>query len=451
MSAAFASRTYAKIAWRILPLLMVGYVLALLDRLNVSFAKLQMASELGFSDAAYGFGAGVFFLGYFIFEVPSNLLMQKLGARVWLARIMVTWGIISACFAFTHVVAWGGISAAFGCTDAEFTFYILRFLLGVAEAGFFPGAILYLTYWFPAYRRQQMFAIFVSSGAVSSILGGPLSGGILQFMDGFGDLRGWQWLFLIEGVPTIFVGVLLLALLPNGPATATWLAPEERDLIAREIAEEHAGKQNQRHSLRGAFADWRLWALCAIWMLGNIPIYAIAFWIPTMIAGWGVPPGDYFAVGLLMVGPSIISIITQILWARHSDRTGERRFHTVVTFAAMMLGFLGFALFNDAPLPSLIAYTFFATGASCFSAIFWSLPPMFLTGAAAAAGIAWISSVGALGGFFGPDLVGRIRMSTGGDSDIALYMLVALLALGAMITLLMPKETRSAAQGREPA
>jgi MFS family permease len=439
--AAFEARTYVKVAWRIIPLLLAGYILAYLDRVNVGFAKLQMASDLQFSDAVYGFGAGVFFIGYFLFEVPSNLILRKLGARLWMARIMITWGIISAGFMFTGVIAWGPISAAFGCTDAEFSFYVLRFLLGVAEAGFFPGAVLYFTYWFPAQRRAQFFAFFMIAGGIAGLIGGPLSGAILQFMDGAGDLRGWQWLFLIEGLPTVFVGLLFLFYLPEGPRTATWLAPEERDLITRQIAEEEAGKSqlHERHSLREAFADWRLWALAIIWLCGTSPGYAIAFWTPTIISELGANPGNYFEVGLLMIAPNIVVILSQLWWARHSDQTGERRFHSIAGLAVMIVGMILLALVENAPIVSLIALTMIMSGSVCWVVTFWSLPPMFLSGAAAAAGIAWISSIGSLGGYIGPDLIGRIRAASEGNADVALYALAGALLLGALITLFMPE------------
>jgi MFS family permease len=446
----FEARTYAKVAWRILPLLLFGYILAFLDRVNVAFAKLQMAGDLQFSDAVYGFGAGIFFLGYFLFEVPSNLVLRKVGARVWMARIMLTWGVISTCFAFTGMVAWGPISAAFGCTDAEFTFYLLRFLLGVAEAGFFPGAVLYFTYWFPARRRQQIFAIFMAGGPIASLVGGPLSGAILEFMDGLGDLRGWQWLFVVEGLPTIAAGVLFFFLLPSGPRNAPWLKDDERELIETQLAADAQSKAgaNEQHSLRGAFGDWRLWTLCVIWILICVPGYAIAFWTPTIVSELGVSPGNFFAVGLLMMGPAATSIVVQILWARNSDLTGERRFHAIGGMLMQAIGLVGLVAIHDAPVLSLIALALAMTGSSCVTVIFWSLPPMFLSGAAAAAGIAFVSSIGSLGGYLGPDLVGRVRAMSGGDETIAMYLMAAALVLASLITLALPLGKQSASEAR---
>ena len=223
----FEKATWSKVAWHLIPFLFICYIVAFLDRVNVGFAKLQMAGDLKFSDAVYGFGAGIFFIGYFIFEVPSNVILEKVGARMWIARIMITWGIISSAFMFTHHIHWGSIATMFNCTDAEFTFYFLRFMLGVAEAGFFPGIILYLTYWFPASRRAKMVALFMTAIAISNALGSPLSGAIMQYMDGYNGWRGWQWLFLLEGIPSIVIGLLVIALLPNGPKKAGWLTSQE--------------------------------------------------------------------------------------------------------------------------------------------------------------------------------------------------------------------------------
>ena len=283
------SATFRKIAWRIVPLLFLGYIVAFLDRVNVGFAKLQMASDLGFSDAIYGFGAGIFFIGYFVFEVPSNLILRKVGARIWMARIMITWGIISSLFMFTGMVQWGPVSAAFGCTDEQFTFYVLRFLLGAAEAGFFPGVILYLTFWFPAQRRAQMVAWFMTGIAISNIVGSPVSGAILQYMDGANGMRGWQWLFLLEGIPSVAMGVVFFLLLVDSPAKAKWLSDAERDLVLRRLAEEAAAKggAGERHGIAQVFADWRIWAFGVVYFTGALCLYTTNFWMPTLISEFG--------------------------------------------------------------------------------------------------------------------------------------------------------------------
>lgn len=439
--------TFRKIAWRIVPLLFAGYIAAFLDRVNIGFAKLQMASDLEFSDAVYGFGAGVFFIGYFIFEVPSNLVLRKVGARIWLARIMISWGLISAAFMFTGMIPWGPVSAAFGLTDEQFTFYLLRFLLGAAEAGFFPGVILYLTYWFPAQRRAQMVAWFMTGIAVSNIIGSPVSGAILQFMDGAGDLRGWQWLFLLEAIPSILVGVVILIFLADRPATATWLSEDERRLVAMRIAEEEADKAlpGQRHNIADVFRDLRVWAFCLVYFCGAMCLYATNFWMPTLISEFGVGSTDFFRVGLISMIPWGITAIVQVLWAWNSDRTGERRWHTAGGFAMCVAGMLMLAMIDGSPGLQLVALTLVTCGALCWVVTFWSIPTSFLSGAAAAAGIAWINSIGNLGGHFGPDLIGRIRDANGGNSDAAFLTIAGAALLGGLVVLIAARPRKRAA------
>ena len=243
----FEHDTFKLVARRLIPFLFVCYIVAFLDRVNVGFAKLQMATDLHLSDSVYGFGAGIFFIGYFIFEVPSNIILEKVGARRWIARIMITWGVISSAFVFTNSIAWGAIARGFNCTDAEFTFYLLRFLLGVSEAGFFPGVILYLTYWFPSSRRAKMTALFMTAVAIANVVGAPVSGAIMQYMHNFNGLRGWQWLFLLEGLPSIIMGVLVLLLLDNGPANAKWLTTHQRDTLAQRLHHDNQHKRPQFH------------------------------------------------------------------------------------------------------------------------------------------------------------------------------------------------------------
>ena len=249
----FENATFAKVSRRLIPFLFLCYIVAFLDRVNVGFAKLQMASDLQFSDTVYSVGAGIFFIGYFIFEVPSNVILERVGARIWIARIMITWGIISSAMMFTHLIPWGPIAPFFGLTDSEFSFYFLRFLLGVAEAGFFPGIILYLTYWFPSEIRARKVALFMTAIAISNVIGSPISGAIMQFTDGVNGWRGWQWLFLLEGIPSVLIGILVFVLLPDGPRKAPWLTTAEQDLILKRVEEDHAAKKDlgQKHSLRG--------------------------------------------------------------------------------------------------------------------------------------------------------------------------------------------------------
>jgi len=416
---------YNRIFWRIVPFLFLCYVVAFLDRVNVGFAKLQMAGQLGFSDAVYGFGAGIFFVGYFIFEVPSNLILQKVGAKFWIARIMVTWGVISACMMLV---------------ETEFWFYALRFLLGVAEAGFFPGVILYLTYWFPAPQRCRMIALFMTAIAISNVFGSPLSGAIMQFLDGFNGWQGWQWLFLLEGIPSILVGVLVLILLDDGPRQAKWLSEPERELVLRHLAEDEAAKSaaGLRHRFSDVFRDHRVWALSFFYLCTVVGFYAVNFWMPTIIQELGANPNDYFQVGLLSMVPWGGAAVIMVLVGSHSDRRRERFWHTVVPALAASAGMLGLALAGQAPLLSLCCLLLITSGLLSAIVVMWSLPAAFLTGTAAAAGIAWINSIGNLGGFFGPELIGRIRTATD-SSEIAFYALTGIVLLGALVLLMTKK------------
>jgi MFS family permease len=435
---------FAKAAGRLIPLLFLCYIVAFLDRVNVGFAKLQMAGDLQFSDAVYGAGAGIFFFGYFLFEVPSNLILAKVGARVWIARIMISWGVISSAFLFTGALHWGAFARAFGVSDAQFSFYLLRFLLGAAEAGFFPGAILYLTFWFPAERRARMIATFMTAVAIANVFGSPISGAILQFFDGALSFRGWQWLFLLEGVPSVLVGVLVLAALPDGPSSARWLSADERDLILARIGAGDAAKAGAGHrrTLLGAFADGRLWALAVVYFCGNLCFYAVNFWMPTIVQELGIDRADYLKVGLVSMIPWGTAAVAQVLWARHSDATGERRWHAALGLLLAMGGLLILAFAGHAPIASIAALSCVTAGILSYTGVFWTLPSAFLSGGAAAAGIAWINSLGNLGGFFGPDLIGRIRTAGGGDARAAFLALAAAALLGALIILILPKAAR---------
>ncbi|HWQ39216.1 MAG TPA: MFS transporter [Burkholderiales bacterium] len=443
----FVKATFDKVAWRLIPFLFICYIVAFLDRVNVGFAKLQMAPDLQFSDAVYGFGAGVFFIGYFIFEVPSNVILERVGARVWIARIMITWGIISSAFMFTHHFHWGPVAGWFNLTDAEFTFYFLRFLLGVAEAGFFPGIILYLTYWFPGPRRAKMVALFMTAIAISNVIGSPVSGAIMQYMDGANGWRGWQWLFLLEGIPSVLIGALVFVLLPNGPKSARWLTEREKDMVLHLVAEDDNAKKDlgQRHSFIDAFRDLRVWALSVVYFCGVVGFYAVNFWMPTIISELGIQKNDFLKVGLLSMIPWGVAAVSMVLWGAHSDRTAERRWHAAGGLLVAMAGLLALTAVGHAPIPSIIALTLVTAGILSWVATFWSLPTAFLSSTAAAAGIAWINSVGNLGGHFGPDLIGRIRTATGGHTEAAFYALAGVALLGALIIILLPRTQRAPA------
>ncbi len=442
----FETATYARVAKRLIPFLFICYIVAFLDRVNVGFAKLQMAPDLKFSDTIYGFGAGVFFIGYFIFEVPSNVILERVGARIWIARIMITWGIISSAFMFTNQIHWGVIATMFHRTDAEFTFYFLRFLLGVAEAGFFPGMILYLTYWFPGQRRAKMVALFMTAIAISNVIGSPVSGAIMQYMDNVNGWRGWQWLFLLEGIPSVIMGVLVLLLLDDGPKKAKWLTDQEKAIVMQRAAEEDLSKSElgKKHHFLDAFRDGRVWSLALVYFCGTVGFYAVNFWMPTIIQELGIAGTDFLRVGLLSMIPWGVAAVSMVVVGSHSDRTGERRWHSAGSLLVAMVRLSALALFGHGAIPSIIALTLVTAGTLSWVATFWSLPTAFLSGTAAAAGIAWINSVGNLGGHFGPDFIGRIRTATN-STEIAFFTLAAVALLGAIIILLLPRTRKAAA------
>jgi D-galactonate transporter len=427
---AFEIATYQKVFRRVVPFLFVCYIVAFLDRVNVGFAKLQMAADLHFSDAIYGFGAGIFFIGYFVFEVPSNVLLERVGARLWIARIMITWGVLSSAFMFVHSELW---------------FYALRFLLGAAEAGFFPGIILYLTYWFPASRRARMTALFMTAIAISNVVGSPISGAILQYMDGWNGLRGWQWLFLLEGIPSVLVGFLVLVLLDDGPRQAKWLSNAERDLVLQRLAEDEDAKHElgHKHRFLDAFRDVRVWALAGVYFCGLLGFYAVSFWMPTIIQELGFDKNDFLEVGLLSMVPWGAAAVSMVGVGAHSDRSGERRWHAAGSLLVAAFGLLALAMVGHAAVPSILALSLVAAGTASWAATFWSLPTAFLSGTAAAAGIAWINSVGNLGGHFGPDLIGRIRTATN-STEAAFFTLAAFAFVGAIIILVLPKTSHRA-------
>jgi len=422
--------TFARVTRRLVPLLFLGYFLAFLDRVNIGFAKLQMAGDLGLGDAVYGFGAGIFFIGYFLFEVPSNLMLARIGARRWIARIMISWGVISSAFMFVGEMHWGPLARMFGCSDAQFGFYALRFLLGVAEAGFYPGVILYLTYWYPAPRRAHVVALFTTANPISNALGAPLSGAVMQYMSGMAGLRGWQWLFLIEGVPSIVMGFLLLAILPDGPGSARWLSNEEKARIASGLDT----RPTRRARLSAILTDWRIWLCALAFFPSSVGFYAINFWMPTIIQEIGLDKGDYLSVGLLAMIPYGVAAVVMVLWARHSDRSGERPWHAASALLAAASGFVILAYFGHHPVLSIAAITLIASGALAWIGVFWTMPMRLLAGTAAAGGIAMINSLANLGGFFGPDLVGRVRAATDGSYAIAFLVLAAAAVMGAILT-----------------
>lgn len=407
---------YARVSWRLMPFLFLCYVVAYLDRVNVGFAKLQMQADLRFSDTVYGIGAGIFFLGYFLFEVPSNLLLARAGARVWIARIMVGWGLVSSAL----MLAQGAAS-----------FYLLRFLLGVAEAGFFPGIILYLTYWYPARRRARMVALFMSGVAVAGVVGGPLSGSIMGALAGQWGLKGWQWLFLLEGLPSVLVGVWTLFYLDDGIRSATWLGEADKLALEREIAADGRGKAGL--SLGQVFGSGAVWLLALVYFLFVMGLYGVSFWLPQLVKNSGVK--DVFDIGLLTAVPYVVAAVAMVLVARHSDRSGERRWHAAGAALAGALGLVAATVYSDNTALALAALSVATAGILSTFPLFWSLPTALLGGAAAAAGIALINSVGNLAGFVSPFLVGAIKDATH-STAWGIYLLAASLLLGALLVLL---------------
>ncbi|ABX63341.1 D-galactonate transporter [Brucella suis 63/252] len=410
--------TYRKVAFRIIPLLMICYIIAYLDRVNVGFAKLQMSEELGFSEAIYGLGAGLFFIGYFFFEIPSNILLHKLGARLWIARIMITWGLLSALFAFVQT---------------EWQFYILRFLLGATEAGFYPGVILYLTYWFPSHRRGKMFALFQAGSPAAGIFGNPLSGWIMdQFHDTAG-WQGWQWMFVLEAIPAVVLGVVILLYLDNSVKAAKWLTEEEKAIISRDIEADSKGKAAS-HSLMSLVKNPMLWVMTLIYFCFVMGQYGLTLWMPTLIRASGVTSN--VTIGLLGAIPFICAIIAMVIFSRSADHYRERRWHLVVP---ALLGAVGFVVAASATntTVSIIFLSMAAAGVLACAPLFWSLPTAILSGAAAAAGIALINSVANLAGFISPYMVGIIRDATH-SSELGMYVLAGFLILGAAIVLCIP-------------
>jgi len=426
---AYERALISKIKWRLMPLMFLCYVVSYLDRVNVGFASLQMNRDLGLSDSVFGFGAGIFFIGYFLFEVPSNLIMERVGARVWIARIMVTWGVISGAMMFTTGAA---------------SFFTLRFLLGVAEAGFFPGIILYMTYWFPARERARTVAVFMTANAAAGIIGGPMSGALLT-MQGVGGLAGWQWLFLVEAVPAVVLGGAVLLWLPNGPHDARWLSGEEREWLGRRLASEAGagGREGHRVVLGRLLRSGQVWLFSALYLSLVVALYSISFWLPQILQR--LSGSSDLVVGFVSALPYVVAAVGMVLIARHSDAHEERRWHVAIPLLVAAAG-LALSIFAESTALAVFAISIAALGIWGSLGPFWAMPTAVLRGTAAAAGIAWINSVGNLGGFLGPYAVGAIRDLTGGFGA-SLGTLAAILVVGAGLALLVPRRESNSARG----
>jgi len=395
--------------------MLIGYVAAYLDRVNVGFAKLQMLEDLQFSQTVYGLGAGIFFIGYFLFEVPSNLLLHRMGARVWLARIMISWGVISAAMMFV---------------ETSGAFYALRFLLGAAEAGFFPGVIFYLTQWYPASRRGKVMALFMTGIPICSVLGSVISGWIMQTFDGMNGLAGWQWLFLLEALPAIFVGLYMFLRLDNSIAEAAWLTAEEKSSLSADLAQD-AGA-SPAGTFMDALRDGRVWFACLIYFCFVTGLYGVSFWLPTILSDMGIKsPLD---IGLLSAIPYAVAAVGMVLVGRSADRRGERRWHVALPAALGAVGLLLSVVFAANVVLAMAALTLATSGILTAPPLFWSLPTAYLRGAAAAAGIAIINSFGNLAGFVSPYVVGGLKDFTG-STAAGMYFVAAFVFIGAVLAL----------------
>lgn len=415
-------RTLRRITWRIVPFIMLLYFIAYIDRVNIGFAALTMREDLGFTASILGFGAGIFFWGYFLFEVPSNIVLHKVGARLWIARVMVTWGIISGAMAFV---------------EGPTSFYVMRFLLGAAEAGFFPGIILYLSYWFPARHRAGVTAFFMAAAPISTALGSPISAALLE-MNGVGGMHGWQWMFILEAIPALILGVIVFFYMTDRPEQAKWLQDDERAWLIKAMAEENAGKgDGGKHGIISGLANPRVLALALIYFGTSAGLYTLGIWAPQIIKQLGV---SSMTVGFLNAIPPIVSVVAMVLWSRHSDRTGERTWHVVLACIAAAVGLVVAAGANSV-VGLIAALTLVNIGISCAKPPLWSMPTMFLSGAAAATGIATINSIGNLGGFAGPAMIGWVKDQTGSFTG-GLYFVAGLLVLSAVLTLLLARSQK---------
>jgi sugar phosphate permease len=413
-------QVYRKLNRRLLPFLSCLYIIAYIDRVNIGFAKLTMSEQLGFSDSIYGLGAGIFFIGYFLFEIPSNLILHRVGAKIWIARIMVVWGLLAAAMVFV---------------STPMQFYILRFLLGVGEAGFFPGIILYLTYWYPAPRRAKATATFMASVALAGVIGSPLSGFIMTYLDGVSTLTGWQWLFITEALPAIILGIIVALYLENGPEQAHWLTLDERKWLANQLTAESLSKEHSGHIIcfSQALCSTQLWLLSFIYFSIVMGFYGISFWLPQIVNN--LVHQNLMLTGLLSAIPYGAAAVGMIIIGHSSDKSNERSWHIALSALAGSLGLLISALYNDTLALALFGLSLASLGILSALSVFWSLPTAFLSGTAAAGGLALINAFGNLAGYLSPVLVAWIKTQTGNFTS-ALYMLASWLIVAAAIVLI---------------
>ncbi len=408
-----------KVSRRIVPCIVLLYLVAFLDRVNIGVASLTMNRDVGLTPAMFGLGSGMFFVGYFVFEVPSNLILHRVGARFWIGRVMVTWGVVSAAMIFTR----GPIS-----------FSILRFLLGVAEAGFFPGIILYLSYWFPAGSRAAATALFMAAAPIAGAIGSPVSGALMQ-MNGVLGLRGWQWLFLVEALPAVVLGVVTFFFLTDRPNQATWLSAEERTWLSRTIDAERApASAGRAHaSVSGALTDPRVLALSLAYFGTSAGLYTVGIWAPQIVSAFGY---SVLQVGFLVGVPNAVAVAGMVLWSRRSDRRNERFVHSALACVAAAIGMVVAAHSGGSVTIALTGLSLTAFGVSAAKPPLWSIPTTFLTGSSAAAGIALINALGTLGGAVGPYMIGSAKGSSG-RFDQGLSFVGGTLALSAVVILVL--------------
>ncbi|MEJ8813342.1 MFS transporter [Variovorax ureilyticus] len=423
-------RTISKISWRLLPLLMISYFIAYLDRVNLGFAGASMSKDLGFSATVFGNAAGIFFIAYFLFEVPSNLALERFGARRWIARIMLSWGVLSMA------QAWVG-----GATS----FNVVRFLLGIAEAGFFPGVIFYLTLWFPAAYRARIVGWFMFAVPISTVIGSPISGYILN-MDGFWGMRGWQWLFILEAIPAVVLTFVVLIYLPDRPKDAKWLTAEEAGWLQKKLDAERANRESI-HSIswKQALLNWKVISLGIVYMGITVPLYGLSFFLPQIIKGFG-GLGNV-EIGFINAFPYLIGAIAMVLWSRWSDARRERKLFLLIPLACIFVGLVAAAQISS-PVPKMAAVTVAAVGIFSALPVFWTVPTALLSGVAAAAGIAWINSIGNLGGYIGPTIFGVLKDRMGNDFYAVLFLAaLSVVAIGLVLVVGHDKRAELGAEG----
>jgi MFS transporter, ACS family, tartrate transporter len=421
-TASLENKVIRKVTLRIIPYIFILYIISFLDRVNIGYAALDMNKDLGLTASTIGLISGIFFFGYLLFEVPSNIFMHRVGASKWIARIMVSWGIV------VMATAWA---------QNEIHLYILRFLLGLAEAGFFPGIILYITYWFRAKEQARAFALFTTALAASNIIGAPVSTWIMDHIQWFG-MQGWRWMFILEGIPAVIFGIITYFYLTDRPNDAKWLSQEEKDWLNAELQKEREAKLGvEQHSIRQVLKNPRVLRLSLIYFTLVTGLYGIGFWLPTIIKEFSQVLSNT-QVGLITMIPYIIGAIAMIWWGRHSDRTGERRLHAAIPPLIGAIGLIGCGMISE-PVTSLVFMAIATAGIYSFFGPFWSLPALFLTGSSAAVGIAFINSIGNLGGFLGPYMLGYLKDATG-KMQIGLFFLSALLVICSLLVLGIKKE-----------